>query len=150
YDVRTYTGFPIRNWDHWLDEDYQPHLFVQTLGEPDARDLLAGSELIRQRGFGGRTTLSGHELDAVWAPDGRSLIFIASRNLDRSAYAFVNTDVWQVSVEGGEPRALTGAGTQLDGSWSEPKFSPDGRTLHVLQRTASDYVFNPVQLAMFD
>ncbi len=37
YNVRIYDGFPIRNWDRWLD-DREPHLFVQSL-EPGAKAL---------------------------------------------------------------------------------------------------------------
>src|SRR5688572_5681713 len=49
-NVRIYDGFPIRAWDHWLDER-RPRIFVQALdenglahGEP--RDLLAGTKLL--------------------------------------------------------------------------------------------------------
>ncbi|MFQ3639923.1 MAG: S9 family peptidase, partial [Chloracidobacterium sp.] len=43
YKARTYDGYPIRRWDHWLD-DTQTHLFVQPLaGAEPARDLLARS-----------------------------------------------------------------------------------------------------------
>jgi len=43
YKVRTYTGFPIRHWDRWLD-DMQIHLFVQGFdAETTVHDLLAGT-----------------------------------------------------------------------------------------------------------
>src|SRR5207248_5370874 len=38
YNVRAFDSFPVRYWDHWLD-DQRPHLFVQTLEEgAKARD----------------------------------------------------------------------------------------------------------------
>lgn len=151
YNMRAYESFPIRNWDVWLPENRQPHAFVQTIGANDARDLLAGTELIKQPGFSGRRTPSSSELDLVWAPDGRSLIFVASRNAHRSAYDFTNTELWQVSVEGGEPKRLTG-GESLEGgdSWSEPKFSRDGRSLYALREVRGEAVFSPTHLAAFD
>src|ERR1044071_5694389 len=70
YRARVYEKFPIRNWDKWVD-DMQSHLFIQSL-EPasKAKDLLAGTKLIAERGFAGRVQDSGEEFDAVWTPDG--------------------------------------------------------------------------------
>jgi dipeptidyl aminopeptidase/acylaminoacyl peptidase len=107
YNVRTYTGFPIRNWNVWLEER-QPRLFVQTIGGDEAIDVLAGSELIRQPGYDGSRTAGGTELNPVWTPDGRSLVFVASTNRDRFAHDYTNEDLWVVSASGGEPRRLTG------------------------------------------
>src|SRR5262245_45157585 len=66
YRARVYDGFPIRNWDRWLDE-LQTHVFVQSL-EPGAKpkDLLAGTKLAAEPGFSGSTTPGGDELQAIW------------------------------------------------------------------------------------
>jgi dipeptidyl aminopeptidase/acylaminoacyl peptidase len=147
YKIRAYDSFPIRNWDVWQPENRQPHAFVQTLGQADARDLFAGSELIKQPGFNGRSTQAASELDLAWAPDGQSLVFSATRNANRGAYDFTNSELWQVALSGGEPRRLTG-GEDLKGgdSWSAPKFSPDGRTLYALKEARSPRVFNATKL----
>src|SRR5215813_128295 len=65
YRVRVYDKFPVRNWDKWVD-DTQSHLFVQD-AQPGAKakDLLAGTKLVNERGFAGRVTDSGEELDPV-------------------------------------------------------------------------------------
>jgi dipeptidyl aminopeptidase/acylaminoacyl peptidase len=151
FNVRAYTSFPIRNWDQWLSETREPHPFVQTIGEPQPRDLLAGTAFIKQAGFAGRTTQEGSELDLAWAPDGQSLVFAATRNAHRTAYDFTNTELWQIAATGGEPRRLTGS-EELAGSasWSEPRFSPDGRSLYALREGRSDRVFNPTRLGAFD
>jgi dipeptidyl aminopeptidase/acylaminoacyl peptidase len=151
YKMRAYEGFPIRNWDTWLQENRQPHAFVQTVGVNDARDLFADTEMIKQPGFSGRSTPGSSELDLIWAPDGESLIFSASRNANRAAFDFTNTELWQVSVNGGEPRRLTGSDDLKGGdSWSEPKFSPDGRSLYALREVRGPAVFSPTRLAVFD
>lgn len=151
YHMRAYDSFPIRNWDVWLPENRQPHAFIQTIGANDARDLFAGSELIKQPGFSGRRTPSASELDLVWAPDGKSLIFSASRNAHRSAYDFTNTELWQVDIDGGEPRRLTGNDSLEGGdSWSEPKFSRDGRSLYAFREVRGESVFRPTHLAAFN
>ena len=107
YNVRAYTSFPIRNWDQWLPANRQPHALVQVLGEPQARDLFAGTAFIKQPGFAGRTTPGSTEIDLVWTPDGQSLVFAATRNAHRTAYDFTNTELWQIAVTGGESRRLT-------------------------------------------
>jgi Tol biopolymer transport system component len=144
YNVRAYTSFPIRNWDQWLAANRQPHALVQVLGEPQARDLFAGTAFIKQPGFAGRTTQGGAELDLAWTPDGQALVFAATRNAHRTAYDFTNAELFEIAVTGGEPRRLTGS-EALEGSvnWSEPKFSPDGRSLYALREGRSNRVFNP-------
>lgn len=151
YKMRAYDSFPIRNWDVWLPEDRQPHAFVQTLGQNDPRDLLANSELVKQPGFDGRSTQGASELDLAWTPDGQGLVFSATRNANRGAYDFTNAELWQVAVSGGEPKRLTG-GEDLKGgdSWTEPRFSPDGRTLYALKEARTPRVFNPTRLAALD
>src|SRR5262245_13876270 len=50
--VRTFDRFPIRRWDRWLDE-VQTHLFVVPAEGGASRDLLAGTKLVSEAGFGG-------------------------------------------------------------------------------------------------
>ena len=67
-------------------------LFVQ-IAQPGAKakDLLAGTKLVSERGFAGRVSDSGEELDGVWTPDGNEIVFVASTNRDAAAYANTNT-----------------------------------------------------------
>ncbi len=129
YEARVYDTFPIRHWDQWLEPELQSHVLVQSL-QPgaEAKDLLAGSKLVTSAGFAGHRTDSGEELDAIWAPDGRSIVFVASNDLNAAAYAFTHSLLFRVDVDGGEPQQLTPA----DGSWSDPQFAPDGGTLYGL------------------
>jgi dipeptidyl aminopeptidase/acylaminoacyl peptidase len=150
HDVLAYNGFPIRNWDRWLPER-QPRLMVQALGEDEAVDLLAGSTLVALPGYDGRNTITGSELDVAWAPDGKSLVFVASRNRHRAAFDFTSTELWQVPLEGGEPRRLTGGeGLEAGASWSMPAFSPDGRSLYAMMFPRTDRVYNATRLVRFD
>src|SRR6185312_14706136 len=101
YRARVYEEFPIRNWDKWLD-DTQAHLFVQD-AQPGAKakDLLAGTKLVQERGFAGRMSDSGEELDPVWTPEGDAIVFVASTNGDAAAYADTNTSLFKVQASGG-------------------------------------------------
>jgi dipeptidyl aminopeptidase/acylaminoacyl peptidase len=147
YHVRAYEGFPIRHWDKWLEPERQSHVFVQPVDAPDAaRDLLAGTQLAQGPGFSGRWTDSGEEIDAIWAPDGRSIVFVASSNWNTRAYDFATADLFRVDVEGGEPVRLT----QGRDSWSEPGFSPDGSKLYALFEPESRNVYTADRLAALD
>ncbi len=124
--VRIYDSFPIRRWDKWLD-DTQSHLFVVPVdGDGQSRDLLAGTGLAAQPGFGAPADEgSGEDFSPVWTPDGAAVVFVATTNRTAAAYANVTTGLYQVPVAGGAPRALT-SGTA---SYSGPRFAPDGRSL---------------------
>jgi dipeptidyl aminopeptidase/acylaminoacyl peptidase len=146
YRARVYDKFPVRNWDKWI-EDTQAHLFIQT-AQPGAKakDLLAGTKLVNERGFAGRVTDSGEELDPVWTPEGDAVIFVASTNRDAAAYARTNTSLFKISATGGEPVRLT---TSVD-SFSRPTFRPDGKALYassVVQTNNKNY--NLDRLAKF-
>jgi len=128
YNARVYDGFPIRNWDRWLD-DRQVHVFIQA-AEPGstARDLLAGTKLCAAGGFGGLSGVSGDDLQPVWAPDGKAIVFVATENRNQAAYSNVYTHLYRVGIAGGEPVALTSGDT----SYTKPAFSPDGKALYAL------------------
>lgn len=144
YRARVYDKFPIRYWDHWLD-DTQPHLFMQ-LVEPGAKptDMLAGTTLVSQRGFAGVPTNPGEELNASWTPEGIGIVFVASLNRDASAYANSNTHLFLLDSESREARQLT-SGTA---SASDPAFRPDGKALYFHVTAENDNASNLTRLAM--
>ena len=79
--ARTYDAMPIRFWNRWLDEK-KLHLFVLELQEgAKPVDILNGSKLAASPGFGGLFTEAGAQsLQAVWTPDGKSVVFAAVMN----------------------------------------------------------------------
>jgi dipeptidyl aminopeptidase/acylaminoacyl peptidase len=121
--VRVYDTFPIRRWDHWL-EDTSTHLFtIAVEGDGQSRDLLAGTELAKSPGFRGRGSRSGDDLDAVWAPDGESILIVATTEGHTAARSRVSTHLYRIAAEGGEPLKLTSG----ERSFSGPVFRPDGK-----------------------
>jgi dipeptidyl aminopeptidase/acylaminoacyl peptidase len=143
YNVRTYDSFPIRHWDRWLD-DLRPTLVVQPLdGTSPARDLLAGSALRRERGYGGRLGNEGETIDAAWTPDGRGVVFSVTTNRHEAARAEISLSLWLASLDGGEPRRLTGD----EGNYESPEFTPDGSTLLAkVQPASKKYVYTSQRL----
>jgi len=145
YKARVYDGFPIRYWDRWLD-DRQVHVFVQA-AEPGAtaKDLLAGTKLVSEAGFGGLRGSTSESLQPVWAPDGKSIVFVATTRRDAAAYADVPTHLYRVSVEGGEPQALTSG----PDSYASPSFSPDGKSLYALHNRSGEKLYSLDRIARF-
>ena len=139
YNVRVYTSFPIRHWDRWLDEQQQ-HLAIQQLdGTSKSRDLLAGTKLVSEAGFGGRGGEGSREdVDAAWSPDGQSVVFAVTTKRNTAAYAEVPIDLYRVSANGGEPELIAHA----DGTYTHPKFSPDGKTLYAAFEPINGKVYN--------
>jgi dipeptidyl aminopeptidase/acylaminoacyl peptidase len=143
YKVRAYDSFPIRYWDRWLD-DRQIHVFVQPLdGDGRAVDLLAGTQLVQSPGYSGRRLDSGEELDAVWSPDGDSIVFAATTSRTTAAYATVHTQLYQVPANGGEPRQLTHDRV----TYEHPRFRPDGRALYFTASADDQQVYALDRLA---
>ncbi|HYN85026.1 MAG TPA: S9 family peptidase [Pyrinomonadaceae bacterium] len=143
YRARVYESFPVRNWDRWIEET-QAHVFVQTLDEgAKAKDLLAGTRLVAETGFGGTLTNSGEELGAAWSPDGQWVVFNATTNRNVAAYANTHTHLYRVPAAGGEPAAVTSG----SGSHGPPVFSPDGKTLFFSFTPENQSVYNLTRLA---
>jgi len=148
-NVRVYTGFPIRNWDRWLD-DRQQRLFVVPVAGGEAKDLLATSALVKEPGFGGRFTETGEEIDATWTPDGEAVVFSATINRHRAAFANTHTDLYRVPATGGEAERLTGNGAiGAQDSYGRPQFSADGRHLVAQLTPRGEKVYQPTRLATF-
>lgn len=127
YNARAYETFPPRVWMTWLD-DKRAHLFVQEAkAGAVAKDLMAGTKFASTPGMGGTRGNSGESIDAEWAPDGASIVFIGTTNRNDSAFANVNSQIFSVPAAGGEPARLT---NDTHG-YSSPAFAPDGKTLLV-------------------
>lgn len=153
WNARVFEGFPIRNWDRWLD-DLEPRLFVMSLKEnaepeSDMRELLRGTSLAALPGFATRGGGRGQVVDAVWAPNGEGLVFVASVDRDQAAYSFTSSALWWVSATGGEPLRLTVDGEGAE-SYSKPQFTPDGTRLLVSFTLRTDKVFENTEIVVFD
>jgi dipeptidyl aminopeptidase/acylaminoacyl peptidase len=147
YNLRGFDSFPIRYWDHWLD-DLRPHVFVQGLEEgAAARDLLAGTELAALPGFEGEFGLSGSSLGARWSPDGNSIVFTATADLNAAITAPVSTELYRVRAGGGEPAPLTSG----PDSYHHPVFRPDGKALYATrERSAAVSLYSLQRLVKID
>ena len=143
--VRIYDSFPIRAWDRWL-EPRQAHLFVHRLGG-SSKDLMGGTKLVAEPGFGGTGGGEGREtINAEWSPDGQWLIFSATTGRTSAAFAEVDFNLYRVNPNGGEPERITNA----KGSYGDPVFSADGKTLYAKFEPNNGKVYNLPRIVAFD
>lgn len=150
YKARVYESFPIRQWDHWLD-DMQTHVFVLTLDDAPAgkpaqpKDLLANTNLVKQAGFAGVPGNSGYDVQPTWSPDGKTIIFTATTERNTTAFAEASYHLWNIPASGGEPKQITKG---KDG-YGNAKFSPNGR-LYSSFNPNNDKVYNLTRIALIN
>src|SRR5262245_53051206 len=112
--VRIYETFPIRNFDVWNDDTTTQMWVVDVEGDRKERSLIGSSKLAASRGFSSGAT------GATWAPDGQSVLFVATDNGDAAARAYVTSHIYQVPATGGEPRKISPDSVDA----GAPDFSP--------------------------
>lgn len=146
-NVRIFDSYPVRMWDRWMDES-QTHLVTQPL-DPTAksRDLLGGTNLVKEPGFAGRAAEgSREEIGAAWSPDGAWVVFTATTERNTSAYAEHGQDIYRVSANGGEPERIA----RDTGSYGRLQFSPDGKTLFTTFSENSTKIYSLDRIVAFD
>src|SRR5262249_45353634 len=125
--VRVFDRLLIRHWNVW-NEGKRSHVFVADVGTGEARDLTPRLEVNAPPApFGGSS-------DYAWSPDGKELAFPADPVHD-AAWS-TNTDIWTVSVEGGEPKKVTAGNPAAD---AQPVYSPDGTWLAFVSQSRAGF-----------
>lgn len=112
----------VRHWDAWADGRISRlFLFELSEGRIQGEPIVLSGALnadIPSKPFGDAG-------DYAFAPDGRSIVFSAKLKDSEEAWS-TNFDLYEVSLQGGEPRNLT----QDNPAWdAQPVFSPDGSLL---------------------
>jgi dipeptidyl aminopeptidase/acylaminoacyl peptidase len=134
--VRIYDTFPIRNFDHWIEESKSQLWVVAVGGDRKAVSLFGNSKAAGRAGFG------GDSLAAVWAPDGQSVVFAAAEDDTVSARSDVLSQLWQVPASGGEPKRLSPDGWDFGG----PAFRPDGKALCFTAASSKPVIYQLARL----
>jgi dipeptidyl aminopeptidase/acylaminoacyl peptidase len=139
YNVREYTHFPVRYWNHWLD-DRQPTILVQGI-EPGskAKDILSPTAFAHTSGFSGAEEETSVSLKPFWSPDGREILFNATTEAFNAAFAHVSHRLYRIDSNGGsEPKPFTPAA----GEYQQASFSPDGKALFFRYAPQNKEIYN--------
>ncbi len=128
-NARVYENFPIRFWDHWLDQKHTHIFVIEDRPGASAKDILADTQWSTTPGMAGSLSNSGEDLNPVWTPDSKSIVFQSDINQHEAAFAIVKTKVFLISADGGEPQPLSSGAF----SYGNPKFRPDGKALYLLE-----------------
>jgi dipeptidyl aminopeptidase/acylaminoacyl peptidase len=117
-----------RHWDAWTDGT-RNHLFVVSLPGGAARDLMPAMDAdAPSRPFGGLE-------EAALSPDGKTLVF-SSRDAGRQEAWSTNFDLYSVPTDGSAPPARMTTNPAWD---TQPRFSPDGKSLAYLAMSRPGY-----------
>jgi len=111
--ARIYTELLYRHWTAWQTRR-RSHLLVVPATGGAPRDLTPGNRDVPPFSLGGPD-------DYDISPDGKEVCY--AENPDPVPAISTNTDLYVVSIEGGEARKIT----SNPGADSSPQYSPDGR-----------------------
>jgi dipeptidyl aminopeptidase/acylaminoacyl peptidase len=140
YKARVYTSFPVRDWDHWIDEK-KTHLFMQGVSGGTAIDILSRMDSAIERNL----LISG---SACWSADGKSVIFSGITEGSTRAWQDVPTSLFKADLQSGKVNFLTRDSLN---SFTSPQVSADGKYLYCLQTAERNYkVFNSSNLVRFN
>ena len=111
--AREYTSLLYRHWTAW-QTNRRTHLFVVPVDGAAPRDLTPGPHDVPPFSLGGPD-------DYDISPDGQEVCY--SMNADAAPAASTNSDLYAVSIKGGDPRKIT----FTSGADASPRYSPDGK-----------------------
>lgn len=113
--ARVYTALLYRHWNEWQSARRR-HLFVIPADGGSAKDLTPGTNDVPPFSLGGPD-------DYAFSPDGKEVCYVMNPDADKATST--NSELYALSLEGGEPRKISIS----EGADASPAYSPDGKYL---------------------
>jgi dipeptidyl aminopeptidase/acylaminoacyl peptidase len=135
--ARSYTSLLYRHWTEFQGKR-RNHLFVSSIEGGVAKDLTPGPRDVPPFSLGGTD-------DYAIAPDGTELCFVM--NQDENLAMSTNSDLFVVSMAGGEAKKITTMNPAADNS---PAYSPDGKMLAYRAQSKAGYESDKWRLVVMD
>jgi len=127
-----------RHWTSWRDGRYSHVLLIDAENGEVVRDLTPGrwdSPTFSVGGGGG----------FVFSPDSSELCIVSNHDKDQARST--NSDLWLVSVDGGEGKNITATNRGWDGN---PVYSPDGKFIAFRSQATPGYESDIFRIGLFD
>jgi dipeptidyl aminopeptidase/acylaminoacyl peptidase len=123
--ARSYTTLLYRHWTNWQSKR-RSHLMVVDVEGSAVKDLTPGNRDVPPFSLGGPD-------DYAISPDSAEVAFVM--NADPVLATSTNTDIYVVSINGGEPKKIT----SNPGADASPLYSPDGTMLAYRSQQRAGY-----------
>ena len=134
--ARSYTTLLFRHWTEWQTKR-RSHLMVVDADGGPVKDLTPGDRDVPPFSLGGPD-------DYAVAPDSKEVCF--ATNADPQLATSTNTDLFVVTMDGGDPKKIT----VNPGADASPQYSPDGKFLAYRSQQRPGYESDRWRLMVLD